>query len=519
MEHPVTPSDESCKGTKTNQTAPKMSRLVAADQLSLPIDPTLPFIGSEDMSSFQEPVKPILKTRNLKQSRFVLPDGSCFVDRILPSPGVDLVQHQTYNAEYFIDLHHKTVAPGSRGQYVWPEATPNYLGARIPLRHTTFNLEKWRYHLTGYDCPEIVQFLEFGFPLGLGELSTLKPSLANHGSAYQYYTWLDKFFADGLLKGGVTGPCATVPYNPPMISPLMTAHKKPSSRRAVYDATFGEHSLNNATPGEFYMGMRCSYSYPRVEDFQRIVLKCGRNCLLWKRDLSRYYQQIPLDPTEYKFTGAIWRGLFFFFVSLMFGLRHSGLQGQRITDAVTWIHHNLGLDYIPPEGQLYSMQEVTNRHSALHPVLDPGKQLPYNSVNYSDDMAWCEATTHKAEASYKAMGDLLSELGLVESQDKACAPSTVMTFLGVSFDTETLTMSVPADKLEELRAELGIWKRKTTVVKRDLQSILGKLLWVSKVVKHSQPFMRRLLQQLRDMKDIPDTKRVPLSTDSRKDIL
>ena len=45
-----------------------------------------------------------------------------------------------------------------------------------------------------------------------------------------------------------------------------------------------------------------------------------------------------------------------------------------------------------------------------------------------------------------------------------------------------------------------------------------KLFWVSRVVKHSRPFMGRLLQQLRDMKGQPDNKKIPLSEDSRKDI-
>ena len=499
----------------------KLSKLVSAEKLSDQIEPLLPFSGAEDITDFQEPAKPLLKTRGLKNSWFVLPDGSCFVDKVLPAPTMDLVPHSTFNAAYFIELHNKTAASGSRGQYSWPEGTPNYLGARIPLQHTGFNLDRWRYHLTGYNCPEIIQYLEHGFTLGLGdtELHSLRPALANHGSAYQYYAWLDKFFSDGLLKGGVTGPCGTVPFMPPMISPLMTAIKKPSSRRAVYDATFGQHSLNNATPEDHYMGMKCCYTYPRVEDFQRLVIKSGRNCLLWKRDLSRYYLQIPLDPTEYKFTGAIWRGLFFFFVALMFGLRHSGLQGQRITDSVTWIHHNLGLEYVPPDGAVCGKLLVPDRHPAISPDPEHGKQEPYNSVNYSDDMAGCESSKHKADASFLAMGNLLAELGLVESKEKACTPSTVMTFLGVSFNTESMTMSVPPEKLEEIRSDLAVWMKKTTAVRRDLQSILGKLLWISKVVKHSRPFMGRLLQQLRDMKSLPDSKRVPLSPDSRKDLL
>ena len=370
--------------------------------------------------------------------------------------------------------------------------------------------------------------MEFGFPLGLDQLPTLTPAKANHGSAYQFYPWLDKFFSTGLLKGGVTGPCGTVPFSNGMISPLMTAKKKPSSRRAVYDATYGQHSLNNSTPCDQYLGVKTEYSYPKIEDFRNIILKCGPGCWLWKRDLARYYLQLPLDPTEYKYTSAIWRGLYFFFVSLMFGLRHSGLQGQKVSDAVSWIHRNLGLEYVPPTvtsppGTTVVSQAGSNqmevRNSAIIPDIDPTRQSPYNTLNYSDDLGGGEKSFHKATEAFESMGTLLKDLGLEESVDKACAPSRKMVYLGVHFDTTEMTMSVPGDKLQEVRSDLEVWKRKTTTDRTSLQSLLGKLFWISRVVKHSRPFMGRLLQQLRDMKTVQGGRKVPLTEDSKKDIL
>ena len=511
------------------QTSRRESNLVHASVKSAQIEPLLPFDGSEDMSDFLAPAKPIMKPGLLKNTLFTLPTGISFVDKVLPKPAVSLVEHSQYNAAYFIDLHNKCSAPGYRGQYEWPAYTPNYIGARVSLEHTSFNLESWRKHLIGYESPELIQFLEFGFPLGLKDSPVLKPATTNHGSSYQYYPWLDKFFASGLLKGGVTGPCGSSPFPNPMISPLMTAHKKPSDRRAVYDATFGTNSLNNSTPADVYIGTKCIYSYPKIEDYRRIIINCGRGCFMWKRDLSRYFLQLPLCPVEYSLTGAIWRCFFFFFVGLMFGLRHSGLNGQRVTDAVSWIHKNLGLEYVAPQNlETPACQEKTaisyptpapSSHAALLTGLDPNRQQPYNSINYSDDLAGCETSLHRAVAAYEALGNLLVELGLKESVEKACSPSTSMVYLGIQFDSLKMTMSVPPDKLQEVRGDLEMWSRRTTAVRRELQSILGKLFWISKVVRHSRPFMGRLLQQLRDMKDLPDNKRALLTADCKKDIL
>ena len=105
-----------------------------------PIEQVLPFCQADDLDTFGVPAKPILKPRFLKDSRFVLPDGSCFVDKDLPNPAVELIEHDKFDVKYFIELHHQTSAPGRRGQYSWPEYTPNYIGARITLSHTNLNL-------------------------------------------------------------------------------------------------------------------------------------------------------------------------------------------------------------------------------------------------------------------------------------------------------------------------------------------------------------------------------------------
>ena len=56
-----------------------------------------------------------------------------------------------------------------------------------------------------------------------------------------------------------------------------------------------------------------------------------------------------------------------------------------------------------------------------------------------------------------------------------------MVYLGVQFDTNDMTMSVPPEKMAEIKTEIESWCRKTTTVKRSLQSLLGKLFWVSRL--------------------------------------
>ena len=153
----------------------------------------------------------------------------------------------------------------------------------------------------------------------------------------------------------------------------MTAVKKPDSRRCVFDASFGDHSLNNNTPTDLYMGQPIDYAYPKIEDFRRLVVKCGVGCFIWKRDLSRYYLQLPLCPADYPFVCFVWRCVLYFFADLMFGLKHSDYQAQRLTDAVTWIHARLGLEFYG--------------------------EKKFHSINYSDDIGGAETTLERATES------------------------------------------------------------------------------------------------------------------------
>ena len=76
-------------------------------------------------------------------------------------------------------------------------------------------------------------------------------------------------------------------------------------------------------------------------------------------------------------------------------------------------------------------------------------------------------------------------------------------------------MTVPPEKITEIRAEIGKWVRKTTITKRELQSLLGKLFWVAKVVKYARAIMGRLLLQLRTLSNQKYSKKVRLTADMR----
>ena len=464
----------------------------------VPLDPVvdeelpLPLLAGQDLPETNfiliKPVLPEIKMSTLETAIFFLPDARLFQDKYLPDPDPPFMErlspNQSYPPEYFTALHDLVFAPGNG----YPEGTYNYLGAKISLAHTTLNIPTWRKLLTNYPRKELVDFLEYGFPIGVDIDGLTEPSLKNHSSSYMYFSHIDKFCIKEIARAGLTGPFGTVPFSTYQTSPLMTSFKKPDSRRPVFDATFG-CSLNKITPRDFYLTYRAEYDFPKLDDFESFILEVGRGALMWKRDLRRYFLQLPLDPVDYRRTGFIWRRNFFFFVSYMFGLRHSGWAGQAITSAVIWIHKGLGL---------------------LH------DGFLFRSLNYSDDLAGAEPAA-RAEAAFKAVGDLLVSLGLEEAADKASPPGTEMEYLGVTFNSITFKKSIPPAKMAQLKDTLFSWMTKKSCTKRALQSLVGQLLWVARCVEHSRCFICRLLAGLRSLEELHH--KLSITSEMHSDIL
>ncbi|VDI32613.1 Hypothetical predicted protein [Mytilus galloprovincialis] len=84
------------------------------------------------------------------------------------------------------------------------------------------------------------------------------------------------------------------------------------------------------------------------------------------------------------------------------------------------------------------------------------KQSGYLLLNYLDDFAGAEKS-EDANVVFDLLGRHLDSCGLEESVEKASSPCTVMTFLGVKFDTSELTISVTTERVEEILLLVKTW--------------------------------------------------------------
>ena len=387
------------------------------------------------------------------------------------SPLVGVKNWQETDTVYSpMEAHHRVKASGAY----------NYQKTRLLLKNQ-LNTAAWEKHLQDYWDWQLVQYIKFGFPLDVKPDAHLSCDLLNHKSANLYPSHVDTYLQDEKGFGAIVGPFSKKPFKNLHCSPFITREKPDSeNRRVIVDLSWPKgSSVNDFVDSHQYMGTEFLLTFPSIDDITAQIIRLGRGCLLYKVDISRAFRHIKIDPLDYNKLGLNWDGYYFDFC-LPFGFKHGSKIFQRTSDAIRYIM-------------------AKQNHDIINYIDDLiGFGLPstvYNSFNY--------------------LCHLLQELGLTISDKKLVSPSTLVTCLGVQIDTVHGTISVPPEKLQKIVQMCLNWEEKTQVRKRDLQSLLGSLMHVTKCVKSSRPFLNRMLQNLRDAKD---TDVITLDAEFYKDL-
>ena len=362
----------------------------------------------------------------------------------------------------------------------------NHKQARIPIQ-TTLNIAEWIQRLSNYHDKVICEYLEFGWPINYCNQTLPVYDVDNHPSAYRYANDVDNYIQTEIQFGAVFGPFQDRPFNGSLvISPLQTVPKDSqhsNQRRVVVDLSFPlDNSVNSGIPRDSYLGEDFHLRYPTVDSLAELVRNEGRGCYMYKCDLSRAYRQIPVEPIDYALLGFRWRSKYYIDTRLPFGLASAAMACQRTTNAVAYMFENLGLPLI----------------------------------NYLDDLASAKRTLQDPISAFYQLKQLLSDLGLQESASKAVFPTQIMIFLGVLFNSVTMTMEVTPDRLEQILSELSKWDHKVFASKCEIQQLIGKLQFIAKCVKPGRLFIARMLDTLRSISHNQD--KIRLSTEFRADV-
>ena len=116
-------------------------------------------------------------------------------------------------------------------------------------------------------------------------------------------------------------------------------------------------------------------------------------------------------------------------------------------------------------------------------------------TNYLNDFIGV-APPDKVEWDLHKLGWLLQDIGVWESEHKACPPSSLMVVLGIMFNTIDMTIYIAPEQVEEIQAELDTWHNRAKMSCKQLESLIGKLQFASQVIRAGCVFLAHLLDEV-----------------------
>ena len=112
-------------------------------------------------------------------------------------------------------------------------------------------------------------------------------------------------------------------------------------------------------------------------------------------------------------------------------------------------------------------------------------------MHYLDDFITVGPLASEVCESNKAtILDTCHELGALVSDDKVEGPRSCLVVLGIEVDT---VRCLPDAKVREYQQSINEWTAHRAVTLRDLDSLLGKLFFASRMVRQGRIFLRRLV--------------------------
>ena len=183
---------------------------------------------------------------------------------------------------------------------------------------------------------QLLQLVEFGFPLDFNRKSVLYHDDKNHSSAIEFPGHIQAYLKEEIQHEVIMGPYDVNPIPNSHVSPFMTRENAPN-RRVIIDLSWPKNaSVNAGVDKNSYLGSEFSLMFPTIDDITRELVKIGPGCHIYKIDVSRAFRHLKIDPGDYDLLGLC-SDAAFFDTCLSFGSRHGSQTFQRISDAVHYV--------------------------------------------------------------------------------------------------------------------------------------------------------------------------------------
>lgn len=288
-------------------------------------------------------------------------------------------------------------------------------------------------------------------------MSTQRVELPNHPSATKDPK-LISMATDQIELEIKEGNYVQVPSPPVIVSPLGIIPKSDGGIRIIHDCSRPKGEAVND-----YVSNSHKFKYQSLDDATQLV---GHGYFMAKVDLKSAYRSVPISPESQKVTGFKWtlNGVTAYFVDtkLPFGSKEAPGIFHRLSQAVRRMMARRG----------------------------------FNIVAYLDDFFICESSKARCRKALSCLIFLLRKLGFYINWKKVVDPTQHLTFLGIDINSVSMQLSLPENKLLELRRELASFMGRQRASKQQLQSLAGKLNWAASVVYGGRAFLRRIINAI-----------------------
>ena len=283
----------------------------------------------------------------------------------------------------------------------------------------------------------------------------------------EFETEVDAYIQKELRHGAMIWLFENIPFKGQVaISPLNSRPKKGSNKwRIIMDCSWPIGcSLNDGIDKDSYLGNTVSLSYPTVDDLACRTFELrqsNRPVYYFKEDMDRVFRQINACPKLVLLLGFRWRNLYYFDLVMVKGCRIALYICQRTTSMIMYIHN----------------------------------QMSYYLLNYVDNFVGAEIVD-RIGSLHSALLRTLRDVGVQRSESKSVPPTQVVDFIGNLFDAHNGTIGITSARKIELLGELECWRTKVTCTCRQLESMIGKLQYISNCVRPGRLFISCLLVEL-----------------------
>ena len=201
--------------------------------------------------------------------------------------------------------------------------------------------------------------------------------------------------------------------------------------------------------------------YQSFEAAVELVAQADPGSFMAKEDFKSAFFNVPIQFADLHLLGIKVKGQFFIDSCLPFG---ASISCTIFEDTSTLIHW------------------ITERRAG------------HAMIHYLDDFFTVHKMAYICGNIMCSFKQVYKEIGMPVSPEKAVGPVQVIQFLALTIDTALMVIKVPEDKRADILKVLTKMVQKWKVTSLDLQSLVGKLNFLCKVVPAGKQFIQNVNQ-------------------------